>query len=128
MDGKQGPGVVPTGNSGTDVAAGRLRGGSFGAVTALLAAVPLATGCAGMIDEIRELENLKSAAAARQARIAVAFDLSQRRAQANAGVPPERLGTGTGAQIALARRESPAKGGRLLGLAKALVTEMPHTL
>ena len=32
------------------------------------------------------------------------------------------------AQIALARRESPAKGNRLLGLAKALVTEMPHTL
>ncbi|SFU13790.1 hypothetical protein SAMN04487915_1131, partial [Arthrobacter sp. ov118] len=125
MDSNQGPEVVPTGNSGTDVAAGRLRGGSFGAVTALLAAVPLATGCAGMIDEIRELEDLKSAAAARQARIAVAFDLSQRRAQANAGVPPERPGTGTGAQIALARRESPAKGGRLLGLAKALVTEMP---
>ena len=79
-----------------------------------------------MIEELRELENLKSAAAARQARIAVAFDLAQRRAQANAGIPPQRLGTG--AQIALARRESPAKGGRLLGLAKALVTEMPHTL
>ncbi|HEX9089375.1 MAG TPA: DUF222 domain-containing protein, partial [Arthrobacter sp.] len=38
------------------------------------------------------------------------------------------LGAGVGAQIALARRESPARGGRLLGLAKALVTEMPHTL
>jgi hypothetical protein len=32
------------------------------------------------------------------------------------------------AQIALARRESPHRGSRLLGLAKALVTEMPHTL
>ena len=29
--------------------------------------------------------------------------------------------------MALARRESPARGGRLLGLAKALVNEMPHT-
>ena len=33
-----------------------------------------------------------------------------------------------GAQIALARRESPSRGGRFLGLAKALATEMPHTL
>ena len=41
---------------------------------------------------------------------------------------PEQLGTGIGAQIALARRESPAKGSRLLGLAQALVTEMPRTL
>ena len=43
-------------------------------------------------------------------------------------MPAAELGAGVGAQIALARRESPAKGGRLLGLAKALVTEMPHTL
>ena len=53
---------------------------------------------------------------------------AQRRAQADAGIPAEQLGAGIGAQIALARHESPAKGGRLLGLAKALVTEMPHTL
>ena len=58
----------------------------------------------------------------------MAFDLLQRREQAAAGIPAEKLGAGTGAQIALARRESPAKGGRLLGLARALVTEMPHTL
>ena len=70
----------------------------------------------------------RSAAAAEQARLAVAFDLLQRRAQAAAGMPAEKLGAGIGAQIALARHESPAKGGRLLGLAKALVTEMPHTL
>ena len=38
------------------------------------------------------------------------------------------LGQGIAAQIALARRESPARGSRLLGLAKALVTEMPHTM
>ncbi|MFF2029682.1 DUF222 domain-containing protein [Arthrobacter sp. NPDC058192] len=81
-----------------------------------------------MIDELRELEDMKSALGARQARIAVAFDLSQRRGQAAAGVPAADLGAGVAAQIALARRESPAKGGRLLGLAKALVTEMPHTL
>ena len=46
----------------------------------------------------------------------------------DAGTPAEQLGAGVGAQVALARRESPAKGGRLLGLAEALVTEMPRTL
>ncbi|MDQ0690785.1 hypothetical protein QF047_001745 [Arthrobacter sp. W4I7] len=41
-------------------------------------------------------------------------------------MPADELGAGVGAQIPLARRESPARGGRLLGLGKALVTEMPH--
>ena len=86
------------------------------------------TDSAGIIDRIRELEDWKSAASAEQARLAVAFDLLQRREQARLGVPAEKLGAGIGAQIALARHESPARGGRLLGLAKALVTEMPHTL
>jgi hypothetical protein len=80
-----------------------------------------------MIDQLRELEDLKSLAAAKQARITVAFDLSQRREQAAAGVPAKEQGAGVGTQVALARRESPARGGRLLGLAKALGTEMPHT-
>ncbi len=81
-----------------------------------------------LIDEIRALEEEKSALAARQARLTVAFEQLQRRQQADAGIPADRLGAGIGAQIALARGESPAKGNRLLGLAKALVTEMPHTL
>lgn len=81
-----------------------------------------------MIDQLRELEAYKSAAAALQARITVAFDVRQRRDQARAGVPAHDLGAGIAAQIALARGESPARGSRLLGLAKALVTEMPHTL
>ncbi|WP_079597529.1 HNH endonuclease [Arthrobacter sp. P2b] len=80
-----------------------------------------------MIDQLRELEDLKSAAAAKQADIAVAFDLFQRRVQAAAGVPADEQGAGVGAQIALARRESPSRGGRFLGLGKALVTEMPRT-
>ena len=81
-----------------------------------------------MIDQLRELEDLKSLAAAKQARITVAFDLSQRREQTAAGVPVKEQGTGVVAQVALARRESPARGGRLLGMAKALGTEMPHAL
>lgn len=81
---------------------------------------------AELVDRLRALEELKSAAAAAQARLAVALDVSQRQEQARARVPVGRRGQGVGAQVALARRESPARGGRLLGLAKALVTEMPH--
>ena len=83
---------------------------------------------AELINQLRALEDLKSAAAAAQARIAVAFDAAQRSADAAAGVPAEERGRGVAAQVALARRESPARGSRLHGLAKALVTEMPHTL
>nr|WP_241521661.1 HNH endonuclease signature motif containing protein [Arthrobacter pityocampae] len=83
---------------------------------------------AGLVDLVAALEELKSAIAGAQARAAVAFDLVQRQVQAAAGVPVVEQGRGVGAQLALARRESPARGGRLLGLARALVTEMPHTL
>ncbi|MET4588404.1 HNH endonuclease [Arthrobacter sp. PvP023] len=83
---------------------------------------------ARLIDEIRALEDRKSALSARQARLTVAFDRQQRRQQSDAGVPADQCGAGVGAQIALARRESPSKGDRLLGLAKAMVTEMPRTL
>ncbi len=116
MDGKQGPEVASA--AGMTVAD----------LSLILAGIPAPASDAALIDETRELEDLKSALAARQARNAVAFDLSQRREQARAGMPAEELGTGVAAQIALARRESPARGGRLLGLAKALVTEMPHAL
>ncbi len=79
-----------------------------------------------MIDQIRGLEDLKCLAGARQADTAVAFDLQQRHEQAAAGVPADELGAGVAAQVALARRESPAKGSRLLGLARTL-PGMPHT-
>ena len=147
MDGKQGPEVVPEGHgdacfSRAGVAPGPAGAGECAGATDVAftrkacclaaalagAARPAPADGAGIIDRIRELEDRKSALAAEQARLAVAFDLLQRRAQAAAGIPAEKLGAGVGAQIALARRESPARGGRLLGLAKALVTEMPHTL
>ncbi len=80
------------------------------------------------IDQIRALEELKSAAAAAQARITVAFVRSQQQAQRDAGVPQRKTGQGVAAQVALARRDSPVRGARHLGLARALVEEMPHTL
>ncbi|MET3809003.1 DUF222 domain-containing protein [Arthrobacter sp. UYEF3] len=121
MDGNEGP------------EAGHVVSAPAGAVTVaslarILAGLPDPAGPAALIDETRELEDLKCALAARQARYAVAFDQAQRREHADAGIPAEQQGAGVAAQIALARRESPARGGRLLGLAKALETEMPHTL
>lgn len=83
---------------------------------------------ADRIDRITALEALKGAAAAAQARLTVAFDVSQRREQAALGVPAEKQGLGVHHQVALARRDSPHKGSRHLGLARALVREMPHTL
>ncbi len=88
----------------------------------------LATDDAARIDLITQLEALKAAAAAAQARLTVAFDASQRREQAARGVPARRHGLGVAHQIALARHDSPRRGSRHLGLAKALVREMPHTL
>ncbi len=80
------------------------------------------------IDRIDVLERLKSAAAAAQAGLTVDFDASQRAEQAAAGVPAREQGRGVASQVALARRDSAVKGSRHLGLAKALVLEMPHTL
>jgi Domain of unknown function (DUF222) len=80
------------------------------------------------IDQLRLLEQLKSAAAAAQARVTARFARSQRSEQEVAGVPAKDLGKGVAGQVALARRDSPAKGARHLGLANALVKEMPHTL
>lgn len=94
----------------------------------LLGAVRLGTGSSELIDQLRGLEDLKSAISGLQAKAAVAFDLAQRHKQAAAGVPAPERGRDSAAQVALARRESPNRGSRLLGLAKALVTEMPHTM
>lgn len=85
-------------------------------------------GEAALVARIEALERLKSAAAAAQARAAVAFASVRRGAEEAAGVAARRRGRGVAAEIALARRDSPARGGRHLGLANALVHEMPHTL
>ncbi|MCL2782150.1 MAG: HNH endonuclease, partial [Actinomycetia bacterium] len=61
-------------------------------------------GRAGLIDQIRALEELACAARARQARLTARFDEEERAAQATAGVPVERQGRGVAEQVALARR------------------------
>uniref|UniRef100_UPI003F9AAC5A HNH endonuclease n=1 Tax=Mycobacterium sp. TaxID=1785 RepID=UPI003F9AAC5A len=81
-----------------------------------------------LVERIAELERVKSAAAAGQARAAAALDATRRTAEAAAGVPAAGRGRGVASEIALARRDSPVRGNRHLGFAKALVYEMPHTL
>lgn len=81
-----------------------------------------------LVESIAALERIKAAAAARQARLTAALDHTRRCADAAAGVPAARRGRGVAAEVALARRDSPARGSRHLGFAKALVHEMPHTL
>lgn len=81
-----------------------------------------------LLGQVELLERVKGACAARQARLSVAFDEGLRAQQRAQGVPAHQVGRGVAEQIALARRESPTQGSRHLGLAKALVREMPHTL
>jgi hypothetical protein len=118
-----------------------------GAVKRLLRADLTADG-PGLIDQTTALEKFKRWATGQQARLAVEFEARQRQEQAEfatvdgpaqsgrSALSAEELGRkrpkdaclGVAEQIALARGESPHRGGRLLGMAKALVIEMPHTL
>jgi len=82
---------------------------------------------AALISLIGELERLKSAACAIQADATVAYDAARRREESEQRVPGRRQGRGVAAEVALARRESPHRGQTLLGLAKILHAEMPHT-
>jgi hypothetical protein len=93
-----------------------------------LAAVDPHADEAALIEQISWLEWVKSAASAGQAKAAAALDERRRADEAAAGVPKAKQGKGLASEVALARRDSPSRGGRHLGLAKALVHEMPHTL
>jgi Domain of unknown function (DUF222) len=93
-----------------------------------LALIDPTCGESALVERIAELERVKSAAAAGQARAAAALDAARRAAEAAAGVPAARRGRGVASEVALARLDSPARGNRHLGFAKALVHEMPHTL
>ncbi|MFI8567436.1 HNH endonuclease [Rhodococcus sp. NPDC078407] len=80
------------------------------------------------IDLISALETVKCASVATQAVMtdAVATAISDERKER--GRPKAQWRMGIASQIGLARRESPNRGGSHLGLARALVHEMPHTL
>ena len=86
------------------------------------------TAEAALIDRIAMLERAKSAAAAEQAVLSAELDTVRRAREAAQGLPAAKRGKGLATEIALARRDSPNRGGRHLGFARALVHEMPHTL
>ncbi|MGH3640605.1 MAG: DUF222 domain-containing protein [Mycobacterium sp.] len=81
-----------------------------------------------LVERIAELEREKSAAAAEQAILTAELDIKRRAREASEGVRAAKRGKGLASEIALARRDSPNRGGRHLGFARALVHEMPHTL
>ena len=81
-----------------------------------------------LIDEVRFWEELKAVAAARQARATSSFAKLRRempRPLPGSDDCPKRS---VRAEIALARRDSHASGSRHVGVAEALVHEMPHTM
>lgn len=80
------------------------------------------------LDLLRALEELKSAATAVQAAVALAVDASVRAEQARDGVPAARRGRDVPVLLGLAMRESPARARSFLGAARAWHDEMPHTL
>ena len=83
---------------------------------------------AALITRIGNLETMKAAAAAEQATLTAALAAKRRAVETARGLPAAKQGRGLAGEIALARRESPARGNRHLGFALALVHEMPHTL
>lgn len=98
------------------------------AFTAALSALAPAVTEAENVERITALEALKNVCAAVQARETVAFDAARRDAEAARGVPVAQRGRGVASEVALARRLSPSQGSRCLGLARALVAELPHTM
>ncbi len=114
------------------------------ALVVTLAAVDPFVSDAERVDQLAALERVKGACAAAQAAVTAAFVASQeqeqaerrqeragleggRAASAASGARRGHLGRGIAGQVALARRESPARGSQHVKLALALVHEMPNT-
>jgi len=83
---------------------------------------------AEIVEHLTVMEQLKSALAAAQARVTVVLAEKRSLREEADGVPPGQRCRGLAVEVALARRDSPVRGSRHLGLAQALVGEMPHTL
>ncbi|QWF21207.1 HNH endonuclease [Nocardioides sp. LMS-CY] len=105
-------------------------GGAMSAMPAIpdVSAVPDVSGMseAELVDAIRALEDTKARACAAQARLTRVLDARVRARHADQGVPAARRGRDVPGLVAYARRESPARGSRLLGFAHALA-ELPST-
>src|SRR6476661_8543677 len=90
----------------------------------------LAADCAddaARIDLLAALESLKGAAAGCQAAVTVGFAATQTAEGQARGIKAEVIRRSIAGQVALARRDAQHRGGRHVGLAAALHTELPHT-
>jgi hypothetical protein len=144
-DGPFGDGVPSSAASCRYVAAGSFAQDRTTTPGRFLPAADLTADGAGLIDQIRGYEDVKCWAAGQQARLAVAFEIRHREEHADDAAQdgpwqaspsplaaedlgkkrPKEHSMGAAEEIALARGESPHRGGRLLGMSKALVKEMP---
>lgn len=79
------------------------------------------------VELLGELEAVKNAVTATQARLAVALDEATRAEEAEQSIRAERRGRGVANQVGAALRCSPPAGAGFLGTARVWVTGMPHT-
>ncbi|MEV0890354.1 DUF222 domain-containing protein [Promicromonospora sp. NPDC050262] len=79
------------------------------------------------VDLLGELEALKNAVTATQARLAVVLDEATKAGEARQGVRAERQGRGVPNQVGAALRVSPHAGAGFVSTARVWVTQMPHT-
>lgn len=82
---------------------------------------------ASRFDAIRALEELACTVSAAQAALTAELADSLEADHEALGVPAGQRGRGVAATIAVARRESPHRGQRHLGLARIVRRELPHT-
>lgn len=99
---------------------------SLGAVIAAVGATPIASSDEARLDQIEQLERLRSVTAALQARVTAAFVASQRDDQRAKGVPESRVGRGIASQVGLARRISPFRAARYVSWVMT-AGELPET-
>ena len=83
---------------------------------------------AELIDQLTALEKIKAAAAAAQAKLTVAFDRTHTTRMTELRVDAAEIRRSVRAQVALARRDTRAKGDHHVATAAALVRELPRTL
>jgi uncharacterized protein DUF222/HNH endonuclease len=98
------------------------------AFLALLAGPMAAVDGADAVDCISALERLKNAASAAQARLTVSLLAEQSRQDGPRGVDPAATIRSVGAQVGLARSQSPHQGSRFVRAAQILSTDMPATM
>jgi hypothetical protein len=79
------------------------------------------------VDLLGELEAVKNAAAAVQARLAVALEVATKADEARLGIAAVRRGRGVPSQVGAALQSSPHTGATFLGTARAWVMDMPYT-